>query len=101
MRALMLDPQALLLDEPLGSLDPIVRYGLQDELKRIFLELGKTVILVTHDLPEAVHFATRLVLLRAGAIVQDGTFADLRDRPADAFVREFLQAQRRLPELSA
>ncbi len=101
MRALMLDPQALLLDEPLGSLDPIVRHELQDELKRIFIELGKTVILVTHDLPEAVHFAARLVLLRAGAIVQDGTFADLRDRPADPFVRQFLHAQRRLPETSA
>jgi osmoprotectant transport system ATP-binding protein len=101
MRALMLDPQALLLDEPLGSLDPIMRYELQDELKRIFVELGKTVIVVTHDLPEAVHFASRLVLMRHGAIVQDGTFADLRDRPADPFVREFLQTQRRLPETSA
>lgn len=101
MRALMLDPQALLLDEPLGSLDPIVRYELQDELKRIFTELGKTVVLVTHDLPEAVHFALRLVLMRDGAVIQDGAFADLRDNPADPFVRQFLQTQRRLPEASA
>ena len=57
MRALMLDPHALLLDEPLGALDPIVRHELQDELKRIFADLGKTVVLVTHDLAEAAWFA--------------------------------------------
>ena len=101
MRALMLDPQALLLDEPLGSLDPIVRYQLQGELERIFVELGKTVVFVTHDVPEAVHFASRLVLMRHGKVVQDGAFADLRDRPADPFVREFLQAQRMLPGTNA
>jgi osmoprotectant transport system ATP-binding protein len=98
MRALMLDPGALLLDEPLGSLDPVVRHDLQDELKRVFAALGKTVILVTHDLPEAAHFASRLVLMRKGRVLQDGTLADLRERPADAFVRRFVDAQRRLPE---
>ena len=89
---------ALLLDEPLGSLDPIVRHELQDELKRIFDQLGKTVIVVTHDLAEAAWFADRLVLLRQGSVVQDGSFEDLRDRPASDFVRQFVQAQRRLPE---
>ncbi len=98
VRALMLDPQALLLDEPLTALDPIVRYELQDELKRIFDELGKTVVLVTHDLAEAAHFASRLVLLRHGRVIQDGSFRDLRERPADPFVSEFVQAQRRLPD---
>lgn len=97
MRALMLDPEALLLDEPLGALDPIVRYELQDDLKRIFAELGKTVILVTHDLAEAAYFSTRLILMRHGAVVQDGRFEDLRDHPADAFVSRFVQAQRLLP----
>ena len=98
MRALMADPDALLLDEPLGALDPIVRHELQDELKRIFNQLGKTVIVVTHDLAEAAWFADRLVLMRKGAVLQDGRFEDLRDRPADDFVRRFVQAQRRLPE---
>ncbi len=97
MRGLMADPDALLLDEPLGALDPIVRHELQDELKRIFCELGKTVIVVTHDLAEAAWFADRLVLLREGRVVQDGRYEDLRDRPADAFVHAFIHAQRALP----
>lgn len=97
MRGLMADPDALLLDEPLGALDPIVRHELQDELKHLFDRLGKTVIVVTHDLAEAAWFADRLVLLREGAVVQDGTFEGLRDRPASEFVRQFVQAQRHLP----
>jgi osmoprotectant transport system ATP-binding protein len=99
MRALMADPAALLLDEPLGALDPIVRHELQDELKRIFAQLGKTVIIVTHDLAEAAWFTDRLVLMRNGAIVQDGSLRDLRERPADPFVTRFVEAQRRLPEV--
>ena len=98
MRALMADPAALLLDEPLGALDPIVRHELQDELRRIFEQLGKTVIVVTHDLAEAAWFAQRLVLLHQGVVVQDGRYEDLRDRPANAFVQRFVAAQRRLPE---
>jgi osmoprotectant transport system ATP-binding protein len=101
MRGLMLNPDALLLDEPLGALDPIVRHELQDELKRIFDQLGKTVIVVTHDLAEAAWFAERLVLLREGRVVQDGRLDDLRRRPADDFVARFVQAQRRLPESAA
>lgn len=98
MRGLMLDPEALLLDEPLGALDPVVRHELQDQLKSIFGQLGKTVIVVTHDLAEAAWFAERLVLMRAGVVVQDGRFEDLRDRPATPFVTRFVEAQRRLPE---
>lgn len=97
MRGLMADPDALLLDEPLGALDPVVRHELQDELKQIFSQLGKTVIVVTHDLAEAAWFADRLVLLREGRVVQDGRYEDLRDRPADDFVRAFIHAQRALP----
>lgn len=97
MRGLMLDPDALLLDEPLGALDPIVRHELQDELKQLFAQLRKTVILVTHDLAEAVWFADRLVLLRDGRVVQDGRYDDLRDRPANDFVASFVHSQRRLP----
>ena len=101
MRGLMADPDALLLDEPLGALDPVVRHELQDALKRIFDALGKTVILVTHDLAEAAWFAERLVLLRHGAVVQDGRYEDLRDHPADALVGRFVEAQRRLPQAPA
>jgi osmoprotectant transport system ATP-binding protein len=94
MRALMLDPDALLLDEPLGSLDPLIRADLQGELRDIFRTLGKTVVLVTHDLGEADHFADTIVLMRDGAIVQAGTLAELWRSPADPFVRRFIQAQR-------
>jgi osmoprotectant transport system ATP-binding protein len=97
VRGLMADPDALLMDEPLGALDPIVRHELQDELKQIFDQLGKTVIVVTHDLAEAAWFTERLVLIRHGAIVQEGSFEDLRDRPAGDFVTRFVQARRRLP----
>jgi osmoprotectant transport system ATP-binding protein len=98
MRGLMVDPDALLLDEPLGALDPIVRHELQDELKTIFTRLGKTVIVVTHDLAEAAWFGKHLVLLNRGTVMQEGSFAELRDHPATDLVRQFVQAQRRLPE---
>jgi len=94
MRALMLDPDALLLDEPLGALDPLVRADLQSELREIFQTLGKTVVLVTHDLGEAAFLAHRIVLLRDGRIVQEGSPGDLWHRPAEAFVTRFVQAQR-------
>ena len=70
MRALMLDPDLLLLDEPLGALDPMIRYRLQQELKSIFGQLGKTVVMVTHDIAEAAFFGQTLVLMRDGRIVQ-------------------------------
>jgi osmoprotectant transport system ATP-binding protein len=96
MRALMLDPDLLLLDEPLGALDPMVRHGLQDELRALFARLAKSVVLVTHDLAEAAFFADTIVLMREGRIVQQGSYDDLTQRPADDFVRAFLQAQRAL-----
>ena len=94
MRALMLDPAVLLLDEPLGALDPLVRRELQDELREIFMALHRTVLLVTHDMAEAAYLADRIVLMRDGSIVQTGTLDDLRDRPAEPFVTRFLSAQR-------
>ena len=94
MRALMLDPDVLLLDEPLGDLDPMIRAGLQEDLRTIFRELGKTVVLVTHDLAEAGYLADRITLLRAGKIVQQGTFSELVEHPADEFAANFVQAQR-------
>lgn len=100
MRALMLNPDALLFDEPLGALDPLVRADLQAELRDVFRTLGKTVVLVTHDLGEAAYFADQIVLLRDGQIVQQGSPADLWRRPADPFVTRFVQAQRG-PEVPA
>jgi len=94
MRALMLEPDVLLLDEPLGALDPLIRADLQADLRRIFQALGKTVVLVTHDLGEAVFLGDHLVLLRDGRIVQEGTLADFVERPADPFVTRFINAQR-------
>ena len=94
MRALMLDPKLLLLDEPLGALDPMIRYDLQQELKSIFVALGKTVLLVTHDIAEAAHFGHTLALMREGVIVQQGSLAELVRMPADPFVGKFINAQR-------
>ena len=94
MRALMLDPDLLLLDEPLGALDPMIRYQLQQELKAIFARLGKTVVMVTHDIAEAVFFGQTLVLMREGSIVQTGTFKELAQSPAESFVEQFISAQR-------
>jgi len=94
MRALMLDPELLLLDEPLGALDPMIRYELQQELKSIFAELGKTVVMVTHDIAEAAFFGHTLVLMRDGRIVQTGPFTALAQTPAEPFVTKFINAQR-------
>src|SRR5947209_8879113 len=94
VRALMLDPALLLLDEPLGALDPLVRAELQADLRDVFRALNKTVVLVTHDLAEAAYFADEVVLLRDGRVVQRGPLADLARSPAEPFVTQFIQAQR-------
>ncbi|HET8553099.1 MAG TPA: ATP-binding cassette domain-containing protein [Gammaproteobacteria bacterium] len=94
MRALMLDPDVLLLDEPLGALDPLIRHDLQAELRAIFRRLDKTVVLVTHDLAEAAYLGDDIVLLRDGRIVQRGPIGDLLNAPADPFVCRFVNAQR-------
>ncbi len=94
MRALMLDPDVLLLDEPLGALDPMIRTELQVDLKGIFKELKKTVVLVTHDLGEAAYFGDVIVLVREGQIVQTGTLPELLQTPAEPFVTDFINAQR-------
>ncbi|HJY53144.1 MAG TPA: ATP-binding cassette domain-containing protein [Candidatus Udaeobacter sp.] len=99
MRALMLSPELLLLDEPLGALDPLVRSSLQKDLKEIFTRLSQTVLFVTHDLAEAIYFADQIVLMNEGNIVQQGTITDLRERPADPFVSEFINAQHGIASL--
>jgi osmoprotectant transport system ATP-binding protein len=93
MRALMLDPNILLMDEPMGALDPMIRTDLQNDLKSIFAGLSKTVVLVTHDLSEAAFLGDRIVLINHGRIIQEGAFDDLVERPKDEFVQRFLDAQ--------
>jgi osmoprotectant transport system ATP-binding protein len=94
MRALMLSPELLLLDEPLGALDPLVRAALQKDLKEIFHQLKQTAILVTHDLAEAAYLGDEIVLMNGGRVVQRGTLEELRERPLSSFVSDFINAQR-------
>jgi osmoprotectant transport system ATP-binding protein len=93
MRALFLSPRILLLDEPLGALDPLIRAGLQRDLKRVFARTEATVLLVTHDLVEAGRFADRVCVMQAGRIVQQGPFAEILEKPSTEFVREFVTSQ--------
>ena len=94
MRALMLDPEVLLLDEPLGALDPMIRADLQEELKEIFRTLGKAVVLVTHDINEAGFFADEILLMKDGKVLQQGSMRELLNNPIDDFVEKFINAQR-------
>ncbi len=93
MRALFLNPRILLFDEPLGALDPLIRAGLQRDLHQVFERTGATVLLVTHDLVEASRLADRICVMNAGRIVQRGRFSEILERPADEFVREFINSQ--------
>ena len=94
MRCLFLDPDVLLLDEPMGALDPIIRTNLQAELREIFRSLGKTVILVTHDIGEAAYLGDVINIIKEGRILQTGTFQELVSDPKDPFVIDFINAQR-------
>ena len=98
MRAAMMDPAVMLLDEPMAALDPLIRRSLQQELKSIFQRLDKTVLLVTHDLGEAVFLAEQITLLHEGNVIQTGMYRDLLKNPADPFVTAFINAQRTLPD---
>ncbi|WP_448630417.1 ABC transporter ATP-binding protein [Cellulomonas soli] len=100
-RALAADPGILLMDEPFGAVDPIVRRELQDELRRLQAELGKTIVLVTHDVDEAFRLADEVVILRTGArVAQVGSPAEILSRPADEFVRAFVGTDRAERNLS-
>lgn len=93
MRALVLDPEVMLMDEPLGALDPMIRAELQRDLRDIFRRLEKTVVLVTHDMHEAAFFGDDVVLMRDGRVEQRGPISALLDEPATDFVRDFTTAQ--------
>jgi osmoprotectant transport system ATP-binding protein len=99
MRAAMMNPSVMLLDEPMAALDPLIRSSLQQELKSIFQRLGKTVLLVTHDLGEAVFLAEQITMLHEGRVVQSGSYRDLLLQPANGFVTQFINAQRTLPDV--
>lgn len=101
MRGLFLDPNILLLDEPLGALDPLIRANLQEELKKIFQKLKKLVILVTHDLAEATYFSDTISLFHEGRLIQHGQFSDLERNPSSSFVTNFMTAQQSIHQLGA
>lgn len=93
-RALALDPPIVLLDEPFGALDPITRHQLQSEFAELKRRVGKTLLLVTHDLGEAFRLGDRVALLAAGRLLQVGTEADFLNRPESPFVAEFVASHR-------
>lgn len=99
-RALAADPPMLLMDEPFGAVDPLTRDRLQEQFVRIQAELKKTVILVTHDLDEAIRFADRIAIMEAGRIVQYDTPEVILSRPAGGFVEDFVGSDRVLKRLS-
>jgi osmoprotectant transport system ATP-binding protein len=99
-RSLAADPPILLMDEPFGAVDPLNRQILQGEFSRIQRRLRKTVVFVTHDLDEAVRLADRMVIMREGRLVQQGTPEEILARPTNAFVRSFVGAERALKRLS-
>ncbi len=98
LRALAADPPLILMDEPFGALDPITKETLQDEFKKLQVELGKTIVFVTHDMDEAIRLADRIVIMREGEIVQVGTPDDILRHPENEFVETFLGKHRLIGE---
>ncbi len=99
-RALAADPPVLLMDEPFGAVDPLTREHLQRQFLEIQRRLKKTVILVTHDLDEAIRLGDRIALMQAGKLVQHDTPEKILSHPADSFVRNFIGADRALKRIS-
>jgi glycine betaine/proline transport system ATP-binding protein len=90
-RAFAVDPKVMLYDEPFSALDPLIRRDMQDEVIRLQHETGKTMVFITHDLPEALRLGDRIAIMRDGAIVQLGTPEDLVGSPADDYVQNFVR----------
>ncbi|MFR8336590.1 MAG: ATP-binding cassette domain-containing protein [Eisenbergiella massiliensis] len=89
-RALMNSPEILLMDEPFGALDEITRRRLQEEIGNIHRQQGETIVFVTHDIDEALRLGTRIVVMDAGRIIQDGTPEEIREHPATDFVKKLM-----------
>jgi osmoprotectant transport system ATP-binding protein len=99
-RALAADPPVLLMDEPFGAVDPIVRFRLQDELLRLQAQLHKTIVFVTHDIDEAIKLGDRVVVLNVGGILeQNAAPTELLAHPANEFVAEFVGSERGMRRL--
>jgi len=90
-RAFAVDPKLMLYDEPFSALDPLIRRDMQDEVIRLQAETGKTMIFITHDLPEALRLGDRIAIMRDGAIVQLGTPEEVVGSPADEYVENFVR----------
>jgi glycine betaine/proline transport system ATP-binding protein len=90
-RAFAVDPELMLYDEPFSALDPLIRRDMQDEVCRLQLETGKTMLFITHDLPEALRLGDRIAIMRDGEIVQLGTPEELVGSPADEYVENFVR----------
>jgi glycine betaine/proline transport system ATP-binding protein len=90
-RAFAVDPVVMLYDEPFSALDPLIRRDMQDEVCRLQIETGKTMVFITHDLPEALRLGDRIAIMRDGKIVQLGTPEELVGSPADDYVRNFVR----------
>lgn len=99
-RALAADPAVLLMDEPFGAIDPIARARLQDEFRQILSRVRKTVVLVTHDLDEAIRLGDRIAIMKAGRIVQYDTPDAILSKPVDDFVSDFVGVDRAIKRLS-
>jgi osmoprotectant transport system ATP-binding protein len=91
-RAFACEPALLLMDEPFGALDPITRLGLQREFQALQRRLGIAVVLVTHDVAEALRLGDHVAVMNRGRVVQAGLPAEIRSRPEPSFVRPFLEA---------
>ncbi|AQS67947.1 glycine betaine/L-proline ABC transporter ATP-binding protein [Streptomyces pactum] len=90
-RALAVDPEVLLFDEPFSALDPLIRRDMQEEVVRLHREEGRTMVFITHDLQEALKLGDRIALMRDGRVVQLGTPEEIVGSPADDYVREFVR----------
>ncbi len=90
-RALAVDPEVLIMDEPFSGLDPLIRREMQDELVMLQRELQKTIVFITHDLDEALKLGDRIAIMRDGVIVQEGTPEEIVTRPANDYVSDFVQ----------
>ena len=90
-RAFAVDPRVMLYDEPFSALDPLIRRDMQDEVCRLQLETGKTMVFITHDLAEALRLGDRIAMMRDGSIVQLGTPEEIVGAPADDYVANFVR----------